>query len=94
MTIDPFHPTSAYSRSKDVATRSRHDDLQELILDKGALEEQHVEDKRELEKLNAELIRLTTLRDQQQQRASHTKARLQNRIREIATLELQETDNG
>lgn len=93
-TIDPFHPSSAYARSKDVASRSRQEDLRELMVDKTALEDQYIHDKQERDQLQAELERITQMLAEQTKRVTHTQQRLQNRIREIATLELQETDNA
>lgn len=92
MTLDPFHPTHAYSRTKDVAVRTRHDDLQELRIDKEALEAQVQDDRVELNKLAAEIIRLQALHQNQSERLEHNRTRLQNVIHLAARLELQETE--
>lgn len=87
--IDPFHPSSDYSRVKDVMARSKLDDLRELQLDKQALEEKQIEDKREFTRLEVELERIKLLLDQQGQRVAETRSRLQTRIRTISELELE-----
>lgn len=90
MTTDKDDIPAIKSRIDEVMDRDAREDLAELRIDRQALEEQLVDDRRRLDETKAELQVLETKLAAITSSMLMTQRRLQGRIRAIADLEIEE----